>query len=103
MVDTIKDILNIEGIVIRLIPKVSISMYSYNEHNKKLLSRDNTTLAYSDYHKRDMIKETRVNSLGGKYLVTMEYGQGSTVMFNKRTCGVGDTLEEAYEAYRALD
>lgn len=103
MVCTIKDILNMGGIVIRLIPKESISMYSYNDHNKKLLNRPNTVLIYSDYHKRDMIKETRVNSLGGKYLVTMEYGQGRTVMFNKRTCGVGDTVEEAYEAYRALE
>ena len=74
-------------------------MYNYNEHNKILLHKPNTQLVWCPNREREMIRETRQNSFGGKYLVTKANNQDGLVRFNFKTCGVGDTIEEAYENY----
>ena len=95
----LNDILELEGIVIRKIPKESVALYSYNDHNKRLLDRPNMELVYIESYKRDMIKETKVNSLGGKYLITTVNNQDSQVRFNLKSDGIGDTIDKAYEDY----
>ena len=94
----LNDILNVEGIVIRKIPMESVSIYNY-ESRKELLSRPNVVKFYSEVFKRDMIKETKFNSMGGKYLITKCNDQSSMVRFDKKTCGIGDTIEDAYNDF----
>ena len=94
------NILNIEGIVIRLIPKETVKIYSYNEYNKKLLKRSNTKIFYSNYHKKNMIKETKINSLGGNYIITTAYHQDTKVSFCLKYCGIGSTVKLAYLDYK---
>lgn len=84
-----EDILNIEGIVIRKIPKESISYWTAKETDKG---------AMLNHRGRWVTKKVKQNSFGGKYLITMAYDQMSQVRFNLKTCGVGDTIEEAYKA-----
>ena len=99
--ERLEEILNIEGIVIRRIPKESVHLYNYNDYNKRLLGRANTEKIYSESLKRDMIKEVELNSLGEKYIVTIASNQDSQVHFSLKNSGVGNTIELAYSDYLA--
>lgn len=90
------EILSIEGIVIRLIPKLDISFYNARHFTGK----PNQRKIYISKYKREMTEETTENSLGGKYLITIQKGQGSMVSFNLKLCGIGDTIEEAYKDFK---
>lgn len=100
---TLNEILNIEGIVIRKIPMETISLYNYNEYNKRLLGLPDTQLVWCPNRGKEMIKETRRNTMGGKYLIKMEKNQDGLVRFNKKTCGIGDTIEEAYKNFLSIN
>lgn len=94
---TIDEILKIEGIVIRLIPKITINYWlTYNEPRKL---KDNEQLVTIDG--RQCIKEKKFNSLGGKYLVIKEKDQGNIIRYCKATCGIGDTIIDAFNDYQA--
>ena len=90
------DIIAIEGIVIRKIPATSISLTSYREgdldklkSNQKIIHRNNKIFIETMTH----------NSMGGKYLITKKMDQFSTVQFDRRYDGIGDTIESAYADY----
>lgn len=93
---SVEDILKMEGIIIRLIPVISTSLYAYKGKDHKL--KENQEMVATS-HKRKMIKENRVNTLGGKYLVTFKNDQHSTIVFSTKRDGVGDTIEEALLDY----
>jgi len=90
----LEDILKVEGIVIRKIPEETVKMWSYSERLEKL--PDFELVVDEEEEGRKKLKEVVKNTLGGKYLVSLEFSQDSLVRFNKKTCGVGDTIEEAY-------
>ncbi len=90
------DILAIEGIVIRKIPMQTTSLYSYREGDENRL-KDNETIV--ERNGRKLRQEIKINTLGGKYIISMSNGQGSNVMFNIKYDGVGDTVESAYADY----
>ena len=69
---TVEKILGVEGIVIRKIPRESRTKWS------------------------DGREEVKVNSLGGKYLVTLKHNQDSIVRFTIGRDGVGETLQDAW-------
>ena len=94
---TAQEILNLEGVVLRKIPEKSYSLYRYTEHNKSLLKKPNTEVV--EHNGEKMIRETQVNPLGGKYLLTVQKDQMSTVRFNKAYSGIGETVEEAYQDF----
>lgn len=75
---TLEEILKIEGIVIRLIPKVTVRVW----RGVKGESTEITT-----------------NSLGGKYIIAFAGDQDSAVRFATDRNGVGDTIELAYQDY----
>ena len=92
---TLEEILEIEGIVIRKIPMQSVSRFKcYRKHVWS--NRENKTYSVEECELYNMVTETRTNTLGGKYLVTIQHNQDSMVRFNKRRDGVGDTIEEAW-------
>lgn len=99
---TLQEILNIEGIVIRKIPKQTI-------HDWRIYS-DNVIKAYKEkgcelYISKDGVtiaREIKNNKLGGKYLITIETSSDKTVIFNRNYCGIGDTIEEAYEDFKNI-
>ena len=76
---SLSQILAVPGIVIRLIPKITKTRYVTVKNGKRFEG-----------------KEDRVNSLGGKYLVTGSIGQETLVRFDLKTCGIGETIEVAY-------
>jgi hypothetical protein len=69
---TLNEILDVEGIVIRKIPKET-----------RRFGKGGT-------------KEAKDNSLGGKYLVTLKHDQNSIVRFNMGNAGIGDTVQGAW-------
>jgi hypothetical protein len=88
-------ILKIEGIVIRLIPKINKSLYNENYYKGK----SNQRIFYHDRYKRNMCEEITENSLGGKYIISIEYNQDSTIRQNKNNVGIGNTIEIAYQDF----
>ena len=94
---TLLEIIQVEGIVIRHIEKVTTSLFS--EH--KFFNEPNQELIYSEKFGRNMCKETKTNSLGGKYLVTIDHGLSEIVLFNR--FGIGETVEEAYAEFLKID
>jgi len=91
---TTEDILQIEGIVIRLIPAQTVTLCHYSE-GRKLYNGETIV----ERNGRKFAQEIKQNSLGKKYLVTRVNGQGNTVMFNTKYDGIGDTIESAYADY----
>ena len=90
------DILKLEGVVVRLIPSKSISLLSYKEGDEERL-RDGQDVVVRNG--RRFVRETRSNSLGGKYLLTFRNDQCATVIFANKYDGIGDSIEEAYADY----
>lgn len=90
----ILDIIALEGIVIRKIPFQTKSLYLYREG---MQLKENQTIIQSG--NRQMVEEIKTNALGGKYLITFERGTGSTVIFNLKYNGIGETIELAYADY----
>ena len=86
------DILTIPGAVIRHIPQTSQSLFTYRE-GRELRGE----LVEMDGRKFD--KVIKQNSLGGKYVFTIQNDQMSQVHFNMKRDGVGDTPEGAYADY----
>lgn len=76
------DILKLEGIVIRLIPRETVTYWRHWSEGK--LTRE---------------EEVKTNSLGGQYLIQFKPDQGKTIMFHKERSGIGDTIENAYLDY----
>ena len=92
---TLGEILDIEGIVIRKIPMQSVSRFKC--YRKRVWSNgDNTTYSVEECGLYNMVTETRTNTLGGKYLVTLQHNQDSMVRFNKDSNGIGNTVQEAW-------
>jgi hypothetical protein len=107
----LKDILQIEGIVIRRIPKERTTytrLWEEIRGHMQLLEqyRKNGALIEEKIHKNGkryfMVTETKPLSLGGKYLIKLESGQDCLVRFDKSYCGIGDTIEQAYNNYLNL-
>ena len=92
----ILDIIAIEGIVIRKIPVHSTSLYSYREGDENRLKENESIVERGN---RKYRQEIKTNGLGGKYLISMKMDQYSTVIFNNKYDGVGDTIESAYADY----
>lgn len=90
------NILQIEGITIRLIPKETVSLFAYRDGQK--LTEGQSLI---DHGGRQMVREVKRNALGGKYLVRVTPGQGSMVQFSKDRDGIGETIETAYADYIA--
>lgn len=88
-----KDILNLDGIIIRKIPKTTVSLFGYYPDKHKTIKGEIVTIDGRQY-----IKEVKENSLAG-YCITFDNGQGSMVQFIKTQCGFGETIEEAYVDY----
>lgn len=93
---TALDIVEIEGIIVRKIPKQSTSLYSYKEGDENRLKEGESIV---ERHGRKFREQTCDNSLGGKYLISEKMDQGSTVVFSTKYDGVGDTIESAYEDF----
>lgn len=92
---TLEEILEIEGIIIRKIPTQSVSRFKC--HRKHAwISKDNKTYSVEECGLHNIVTETRTNTLGGKYLVTLQHNQDSTVRFSKGRDGIGDTVVEAW-------
>jgi hypothetical protein len=92
---TLLDILNIDGIVIRKIPIERT--YHYYTSDKMLEShkaRGGETIVNESG--RELMVEQKTFSMGGKYLITFEFSQGSMVRFDLKRNGIGNTIEEAY-------
>ena len=90
------EILAMQGVVIRNIPKETRSRFGYRERRKL---RQGESIVESNGRK--YIESIKVNSLGGKFIVTFKTSQDSQVCFNIKRDGVGDSIESAYADYRA--
>ena len=100
----LNEVLGIEGIVIRKIPLVTISLWASSKQIDENTKFNNTPnikeeVIYCNKRLKYLIKETKENSLGGKYIVTMENGQDELVRFTKKRSGIGDSIEQAYLDY----
>lgn len=95
---TLDQILQIEGIVVRKIPMQTISTYRIGHlksHQLLEIPKENTIEENGVLLQR-IVKD---NVYGGKYFVQINANQYSTVIFNRKTSGIGDTVEEAYSDY----
>ena len=90
------DILKIEGVVVRLIPKVSESLYRWTP-KRPIKPSDSFEVMHTNRGPVKMVREITTNKLGGKYLITFKTDQFSTVQFNSKYDGMGDTIELAFE------
>lgn len=88
---TVLEILQIEGIIVRLIPRETVHLYTYSEGRSVPPSR-----TIVEINGRKFEREVRKNVYGGKYFVKRDMGHGSVIQFNTRTDGIGDTIEAAY-------
>ena len=91
----LEDILSVEGIVIRHVPKESVFMWGYRDGDEERL-KENEEIVQRDG--RRFRRETKQNELAG-YVVTCDKSQGSIVRFSKKTDGFGSTVEEAYDDF----
>jgi hypothetical protein len=87
-----EDILGMDGIVVRNIPKTTTERWSYREGQTL---RTGETLVTDDRGRtlREIVKH---NALAG-FIITFCRGQGSMVQFSKKTDGCGDTIQSAYK------
>jgi hypothetical protein len=91
----LKDIIAIEGIVIRRIPSQTTSLFGYRE-TFPMKAGDEVVMI----NDRRYVRRVKDNSLGGKYLVTMKQDQDSIVRFDIKHNGIGDTVEAAFADLR---
>lgn len=100
---TLEEILQIDGIIIRKIPAVTITRWSYYPQTQRI--EDNEKLIWVTCKpskgfpdgKRQLIEKTQQNALAG-YVVDFQLDQYSTVKFSNMS-GYGKTIEEAYADY----
>lgn len=94
----LNEILDIPGIVIRKIPFDREYRYSSTEKRVKEWKAQGGKTEIVKYGKteREIMIEHKTFSHGGKYLITFAFSQDSSVRFDFKTCGVGNTIEEAY-------
>lgn len=90
------EIIGLEGIVIRRIPKETVFHWSTSEKELQRRKKEGAKTITNDKG-RELIVEHKTFSLGGKYLVTFQFDQDKTVMFH--AWGVGDTIEEAHQDF----
>ena len=93
----LEEILSLEGIVIRLIPK-EVTRYwrsSQKAHEAHKASGGESIIRDG----RELMVEHKTLSLGGKYLITFAANQDSMVRFDLNRNGIGNTIEEAYSNY----
>lgn len=93
---SLEEIVSLEGIVIRRIPKVSTTTYLYQKGDER---RSKSPKDFMLKNGRLYTHRHTVNTLGGKYLVTFKRNQYAQVRFDKGRDGVGDTIKEAYRNY----
>lgn len=87
------NVLDIDGIVIRKIAPTRTAFY--RDCGQPLLPHQTRV----ERNGHPFIESVEANSLGGKYLVMVESGQGATIMFSLKHDGIGDTPEAAYADY----
>lgn len=95
----LQEILNLEGIVIRKIPAFTVRKWRiYNPDVLKLYKKKGAKI-YKDPDGVGIAELTRINAFGGKYLVTISQNTGPNVIFNIKFCGVGETIDQAYNDF----
>ena len=85
-----------DGMVVRKIPKETVSRWSYREGDEARLSAGDKIVTMSGGRK--VIEKTKINTLAG-YAVTYDMGQGALVRFSKELSGFGPTIKSAFEDY----
>lgn len=95
----LQEILNLEGIVIRKIPAVTVQKWRIYNPQTLEAYREKGAKIYKAPDGVDVAEETKVNVLGKKYLVTFSNDTDQNVIFNVKFCGVGETIEEAYNDF----
>lgn len=95
----LQEILNLEGIVIRKIPAVTVRKWRI--YNPQVLEsyRKKGAKIYKAPDGVDIAELTKKNTIGGKYLVTFSHTTDPNVIFNVKFCGVGETVEQAYNDF----
>jgi hypothetical protein len=94
---TLEEIMQIEGIVVRKIPKQTTSCYGMREKDFTRELQENETIIYTESG-RPLMQTIKHNNMAG-YIVTTQMNQDSTVRFNKQRDGIGQTIEAAYQDY----
>jgi len=89
---SLEEIMSVEGIVVRQIPKNTRKFYVYS----KGMSVKNGKIV--DANGKKYIEVTTENQLYG-YAVTIQKDQTSSVRFSKVYSGYGDTIQSAYSDY----
>ena len=89
---SVEDILGMDGIVVRNIPKTSTSRWIYRE-GQTLRAGE---IIVIDNRGRKVLEVVKNNALAG-FIVTFCHGTGSMVQFSKKTDGCGDTIQSAYK------
>jgi hypothetical protein len=87
-----EDILGMDGIVVRNIPKTTTERWIYRE-GRALRAGETIVINHLGRKVRELVKD---NALAG-FIVTFCRGQGSMVQFSKKTDGCGDTIQSAYK------
>ncbi|TPG68597.1 hypothetical protein EEL31_08745 [Brevibacillus laterosporus] len=89
------------GLVIRAIPHETTS----NCEARHKDSYPDGVVYYDEYLKRDMLRVTRQNSQGGKFIIAKKGNQDSTVngwewnQLTRKKVAFYDTIEEAIESF----
>ena len=91
----LQEILSIEGIVVRHIPKRSKLLWGFRDGDERSLKDGEELVVIKG---RKFVKETRQNELAG-YAITLDETQGTIVKFYKHTAGFGPTIEDAYDDF----
>ena len=93
------DILKIEGIVVRLIPKeVTLHIRSSEKYHAEHKAKGGKVIV--NEKGIETCVENKTLSLGGLYIVTKELNQDSMIRF-QNNYGKGETIELAYADYLA--
>jgi len=95
---TLNEILNIEGIVIRNIPQYTYSKYV---RDSPTVNRMRNKPSYIEVECSDdrFVRFRNSHNIKYKFIVGVCTNTLSTVKFNEKYFGVGDTIEKAYEDY----
>jgi len=98
-VETLEQLLQVPGIVLRQVPLTSSSLYAAKPEDLTRELGDNESLESFEFAKgeRKFLRVVKPNSLGGKWLVTVKSDQYSTVNFSQ--CGVDTCPIKAYNNY----
>ena len=94
----LNEILNIEGIVIRSIPEYTYSKYKKGEPVVDRM-RNNPSCLEVECSDERFVRFRNTHNIKYKFVVGVCSNIFSTVKFDKRFFGVGDTIEKAYEDY----